>query len=320
MQFQLSAQGVTRYGVTNRAFDEARLPLPPLEEQRAIAAFLDHETAKVDELIAQQEQLVERLAEYRTAVVARTVTRGLPPGPAEAAGFDPDPRNRDSGVEWLGRIPEHWDMRQLDHVLSAMVGGGTPDTKNEEYWADDGEDGIPWVAISDMSAAGQVVTTEKQVTPSGLRSKRLQLLPIGTIIYSMYASVGEVARLGIPAVTNQAILGVFPVAPLLEDFLYWWLVAIREPVLALTRSNTQSNLNAGTVSRFPIAVPPLEEQRAIAAFLDHETDKVDALSERAETAIERLFEYRSALIAHAVTGAFDVRGSVAAQVAGGADG
>ena len=296
---------------------DSLLPVPPIEEQRAIAAFLDRETTRVDELVAQQEQLLERLAEYRTALIANTVTRGLPAEAAMAAGLDPHPRYRDSGVEWLGHMPGHWDIRKLDHVLSGMVGGGTPDTENEVYWSDDEEDGIPWVAISDMSAVGQVVTTEKQVTPRGLASKRLKLLPSGTIIYSMYASVGAVARLGIPAVTNQAILGLFPGTSLLAEFLYWWLAAIREPVLALTRINTQSNLNAGIVRRFPIAVPPLEEQRTIGQFLDQETHKVDELMVRAELAVERLLEYRSALITHAVTGRIDVCGSVAHAGGGG---
>ena len=293
------------------------IAVPPLEEQRAIAAFLDRETSKVDELVVHQEQLLERLAEYRTALIANTVTRGLPPEAAMAAGLDPYPDHHESGVEWLGQVPGHWNTRQLGTALSAMVGGGTPDTKKDQYWADDAEEGIPWVAIGDMSGGELVTTTEKRVTSLGVVASRLKLLPVGTVIYAMYASVGVVARLGIPAVTNQAILGLFPGSSLVPDFLYWWLAAIRDLVLAFTRSNTQDNLNAGTVRRFPISVPPIEEQRAIAAFLDCETASVDTLVGQAELAVERLLEYRSALITHAVTGKMDVRGSVAHAGAGG---
>ena len=97
------------------------------------------------------------------------------------------------------------------------------------------------------------------------------------------------------------------------SFLYWWLTAIRNPVLALTRNNTQSNLNAETVHKIPLALPPLEEQQAIAAFLDEELERIDALAARVEAAIERLEEYRAALITAAVTGKIDVRGDVPAE-------
>ena len=210
------------------------------------------------------------------------------------------PHYRDTGVEWLGEVPEHWEVRRLGMALAQVVGGGTPNTARDDYWADD-EDGLPWVAISDMSQGGTIEATEKKVSPSGLREARLRPLPAGSVIYSMYASVGVVARLGIRAVTNQAILGLLPDAMLSARFLYWWLAAIRYPVLALTRSNTQSNLNAETVRRLPLPLPPLDEQRAIAAFLDRETERIDALVAKKRLLIERLEEYRTALITRTVT-------------------
>ena len=90
---------------------DALLPLPPLDEQRAIAAFLDRETERIDALVAKKRLLIERLEEYRTALITRTVTRGLPPEAARAAGHDPSPRLRPSGVEWLGEVPEHWEVK-----------------------------------------------------------------------------------------------------------------------------------------------------------------------------------------------------------------
>ena len=214
--------------------------------------------------------------------------------------MNPYPAYRDSGVEWLGEVPEHWGVRRLGMALAQVVGGGTPNTARADYWADD-EDGLPWVAISDMSQGGTIEATEKKVSPSGLREARLRPLPVGSVIYSMYASVGVVARLGIRAVTNQAILGLLPDAMLSARFLYWWLAAIRYPVLALTRSNTQSNLNAETVRRLPLPLPPLDEQRAIAVYLDRETERIDALVAKKRLLIERLEEYRTALITRTVT-------------------
>ena len=143
----------------------------------------------------------------------------------------PYPNYKPSGVEWLGDVPAHWEIRRLGFALAEMVGGGTPDTANYSYWADEDEDGLPWVAIADMSAGGYITTTTKRVTEVGRAVARLRPLPAGTIIYSMYASVGAVARLGVRAVTNQAILGLVPRKMLKSSFLHWWLAAIRKPVL-----------------------------------------------------------------------------------------
>ena len=99
---------------------DALLPLPPLDEQHAIAAFLDRETERIDALVAKKRLLIERLEEYRTALITRTVTRGLPPEVARAAGLDPSPRLKSSGVEWLGDVPEHWDVRPLKRISPSV--------------------------------------------------------------------------------------------------------------------------------------------------------------------------------------------------------
>ena len=213
----------------------------------------------------------------------------------------PYPGYQSSRVEWLGDLPEHWEVRRLGAALAETVGGGTPDTGNESYWADDDEEGLPWVAIADMSAGGEVATTAKRVTSLGRAAARLRPLPAGTIIYSMYASVGAVARLRMSAATNQAILGLVPGEMIESSFLYWWLTGVRKPVLSLTRDNTQSNLNAETVCKIPLALPPLDEQRSISGFLDRETAEIDTLVERKRLLLERLAEYRTALITRTVT-------------------
>ena len=213
----------------------------------------------------------------------------------------PYPRYRSSRVEWLDDVPAHWEIRRLGTALAETVGGGTPDTANESYWADDYEEGLPWVAIADMSAGGEVTSTAKRVTSQGRAAARLRPLPTGTIIYSMYASVGAVARLSMSAATNQAILGLVPGEMLESSYLYWWLTGVRKPVLALTRDNTQSNLNAETVCKIPLALPSLEEQFSIATFLDEETARIDTLISKKRLLLDRLAEFRTALITRTVT-------------------
>ena len=112
-QLQTSATGVTRYGVPHGAVGGTLIPLPPLSEQRAIAAFLDRETGKIDRLVGRKCLLIERLDEYRQALITRTVTRGLPPDAAHAAGLNPSPHLKPSGVEWLGEVPAHWEAKRL---------------------------------------------------------------------------------------------------------------------------------------------------------------------------------------------------------------
>ena len=307
---QLVFGATTTTGLVNldgAVLGNVQFPRPPIEEQRSIVSFLDRETAEIDALVERKRLLVERLAEYRTALITRTVTRGLPPDAARAAGIDPNPRLRDSGVEWLGEVPNHWIVKHLGHALAASVGGRTPDTAKEEFWADDEDDGVPWVAIADMSGGGAVTTTQKRVTSLGVADARLRCLPPGTVIYSMYASVGAVARLGMCAVTNQAILGLIPDATVAAPFLYWWLDACRSSLEALVRSNTQSNLNAETVRHLPLIIPPTNEQRAITEFLDRRVHEINDLCALVVTAIERLQEYRTALVTAAVTGKIDVR-------------
>ena len=236
---------------------------------------------RVRRLVEAKEKLVGLLEKLRLSTISEVVT-----GQIDVRTGQPYTAYEPSGIQWLSLVPAHWGVTRLGHALCGTVAGGTPSTSKGDYWADDHEDGIPWVTIGDMSAGGTVVTTKKRITPVGMASKRLQLMQSGTVIYSMYASVGAVARLGINAVTNQAILGLLPYRILERGFLYWWLAAIRGPVMALTRSSTQSNLNAGIVRRLPLFTPPLSEQIAMDRYLDGVTSKIDTAMANTRREIE----------------------------------
>ncbi len=105
---------------------------------------------------------------------------------------------RDSGVPWLGALPSHWQVGRLKFLLSGMGSGGTPDTDQADYWSDD-DSGTPWVAIGDLSDRTHVRFTAKRLTSSGIESKRLKVWPEGTLLFSMYASLGHAALLSVPA-------------------------------------------------------------------------------------------------------------------------
>lgn len=194
----------------------------------------------------------------------------------------------------------HRGSARLKHVLTALISGGTPDTNNDDYWSDDDE-GIAWVAIGDMSTTALVRFTEKKVTESGLASKRLQVMPPGTLIYSMYASMGHVAELAIPATINQALLGFEFVEDVEPSFAKWWLRHLQPVLLAEASSNTQDNLNADKVKKLPFPAIDLASQVCIASFLDRETARIDELIAEKERMLALLDEKRSALISRVVT-------------------
>ena len=209
---------------------------------------------------------------------------------------------RASGVEWLGEIPNHWERKRLKNNVTRLESGGTPESGNLRFWTDD-ERGIPWVAISDMTREFRLRKTDKRITEEGRASKRLRLLPVGTLLYSMYASLGKVALLETEATINQAILGVvLRTRDVYRDYLRWWFEFMQRHIPMLSSSNTQDNLSAERVRNMPLVLPPdVMEQRAIAGFLDRETARIDALVAKKERLIELLQEKRTALITRAVT-------------------
>lgn len=251
--------------------------LPPLATQRAIADYLDRELARIDKLIDEQQRLIDMLKERKLLIVAHAIPKDGPKGRMK------------------------WDTR--------MVAGGTPATDVDDYWlGGDDEDGTPFVAIGDMSRRRSVTSTAKRLSESAMASRAMPVGQPGTLLLAMYASVGEVAMLDIEATWNQAILGITPDPTRLDaNFLRYALLQMRSDLLRDVRSNTQANLNASQVGSLWVPMPPLEEQRRIAADLDAQTEKLDTMLAETERFIELARERRSALISAAVTGQIDVR-------------
>lgn len=211
------------------------------------------------------------------------------------------PKFKSSGIDWLGDILNEWEVKKLKFTVKELVGGGTPDTGDDQNWTDN-NDGTPWVNIADMTRSFRIRETEKKVTIKGLLEKNLRILPKGTLLYSMYASLGKVAVLNIDAVTNQAILGIVESKDKAAiDFIKWWLISIERHLLLFSSSSTQNNLNEFKVKNMPIFLPPLSQQGQIANFLDHEADKLDGLIDKKQQLIKKLNEKRTAIIGNAIT-------------------
>lgn len=271
--------------------------VPESNEQRAIADYLDRETAQIDAFIAKNEELITLLTERRAAATFRLVT-GLD-------GTEVPPKS--VKADWFRAVPQTWDVSPL-YTMAKTFAGGTPKSDAEEYWTDDEDDGVEWIAIGDMRAVQAGHPHDgRRVTAAGLEAAGLTPRSGPLVLFAMYASVGEVAMLQRPAVWNQAILGIRTnPSRLNERYLYWTLLALRPKLGIYFRSNTQDNLNAAQVRGLRLPVPPLDEQQAIADQVEETWWSVDEEIETAQRGVELARERRAALISAAVTGKIDV--------------
>ena len=272
---------------------------PEILEQRAIASFLDRETAKIDALVAKKERLIELLQEKRTALITHAVTKGL----------DPNVPMKDSGVEWLHKLPVHWQMRRLKELGRLHGGAGFP--HNEQGV---NNEAFPFFKVGDMGLWGNSRILHKwQHTISAAGVKRLgaYLFPSNTIVF---AKVGAALRLNQrrlierPSCLDNNMLGFVPLNcdPLWSMYCLGVLDMRR-----LANPGAVPSVNEAQIGDTHVPVPPSREQLCIARFLDRETAKIDALVTRVHDAIERLKELRTALISAAVTGKIDVRETAA---------
>ena len=294
-QLQVSASGVTRYGLPNAAVGDALMPLPPLNEQRAIVTFLDRETERIDALVEKKRRLIERLREYRTALITRTVTRGLPPEAARAADLDPSSRMKPSGVEWLGDVPVHWEVKRLRDV-AVLINGYPFDSELFDQY-----EGVPLVRIRDLFTPATEVKWSGDPVPEAE-------IGDGDILIGMDGDFNVAWWTHGPALLNQRLCCARAQSAFASQrFLFYCLPFPLKALNDVTYATTVKHLSSLDVLKFRLPLPPLYEQRAIASFLDRETERIDVLSEKAEIAIERLQEHRTALITAAVTGKIDVR-------------
>ena len=282
------------------AYLAEKFGFPFVQEQQKIANFLDHETAKIDTLIEKQQQLIKLLKEKRQAVISHAVTKGL----------NPNAPMRDSGVEWLGEVPEHWALSSLGYYANIST-GATPDRSKSQYW--DGD--IPWIKTGEVRY-DEITEAEEHITPDGVANSAVTLSPPGTLLMAMYGqgvTRGRVALLGIPATYNQACAAITPNGKLWNEYLRHFFMAAYHAIRDGGNETSQMNLNADIVSKFKVTIPDMYEQHKIVEFLDIELQTFDALMDKAVGAIELMQERRTALISAAVTGKIDVRNWQALQ-------
>lgn len=270
----------------------APLILPPLGEQKAIARFLDCETAKIDRLIEKQERLIELLKEKRQAVISHAVTKGL----------NPDAKMKDSGVEWLGEVPEHWAVKKFSHC--ANIRNGQVDPRVPPY-----SQMVLFAPNHIEKATGRILfteTAEQQGADSGK-----YLCKKGEVLYSKIRPALAKAAI-CPESTALCSADMYPISAangLSNQYLLWLILSDGYTSMVTLDSDrvAMPKVNRDTLDLYKIPVPPLAEQKAISTHINYTTCRIDALIEKSNSSIELMRERRSALISAAVTGKIDVR-------------
>ena len=277
------------------------ISLPSTDEQRAIAGFLDRETAKIDALVRKKERLVGLLEEKRRTLITHAVTKGI----------DPNASMKNSGVEYLGEIPAQWEIKRLWHVTAI----GRPIMYGIVLPGPDVHEGVPIVKGGDVSSEQLRLEKLSKTTRSIESHHARSRLRTGDLVYAIRGSIGDVAM--IPSQLNGANLtqDAARVSYTSATCGPWLLHTLRSlgvfhQLSAGSLGATIRGINIRDLRRALIPVPPVAEQRAIASFVEHETDRIDALVAKVYEAIERLKELRGALVAAATTGKLDVRNAV----------
>ena len=300
VDYRLYITGSTRDKLTQEDLSSIKFVSPSLSEQKQIAKYLDHKTAKIDSLIEKKKKLIGLLKEERTSVINQAVTKGL----------DPNVPMKDSGIEWLGEIPEHWEVKRLKYVTDIQ-----------------GRIGFRGYKVSDLVAEGLGAYTigakhidNKNVinltSPEFISWEKYYESPeimvnVGDVIVTQRGTLGKVAiiykDIG-PATINPSMVLLKNIT-LYNKYLYYIFNAhfILEEINLINTATAVPMISQSQLAQFIVFSPPLPEQKKIARYLEKETYRIDTIISKSEKEIEILQEYRTALISEIVTGKIDVR-------------
>ncbi|MCL5073557.1 MAG: restriction endonuclease subunit S [Actinobacteria bacterium] len=298
-QILSNQSGGAQGGVTKQDIENIIIPKLPISEQEKIVSFLNNRTKLIDELIEKTKQKIELLKEKRTSLINHCVTKGL----------NPNVEMKDSGVEWIGKIPSHWSLIQLKYLISKVGSGVTPRGGSNVYC----DEGIPFLRSQNIQFYGleldDVVFISKEIHEQMSSSK---VIPNDVLFNITGASIGRCFHITPNSAeynVNQHVCIIRPNEMILTKFLYYCLRSDLGQI-QIYLNNTGSGkegLNFQNIKSFLLIKISKTEQRQIVDYLDSQIQKIDTLIEKENKRIELLKEYRQSLISEAVTGKIDVR-------------
>jgi type I restriction enzyme S subunit len=290
------ANGFTRINLKIDKVIDLLTALPPLVEQTSIASFLDRKTSEIDDIIADKKRLLELYEEEKTAIINQAVTKGL----------DPNAPMKDSGIEWLGEIPEHWEAVKLKYIAKVQT-GRTPKIQNSKI--DYFENGtINWFTPSDMDGSQELVNSKRSIIIEAVENDEVELFSEYSIfLVSIGATLGKVGFSKEQASANQQINVITFLDKVFDPiFGYYYIVGNKEMITLQADYTTLPILNQSKTKDLLFSFPPIQEQESIVHHIESECSKIDFKKARTEELIELLTEYRTALISEVVTGKIKV--------------
>ncbi len=279
-----TTMGFITMGVMNNSY----IAIPNIAEQQTIATYLDQKCTQIDALITNQQKQIERLKAYKQSLITETVTKGL----------NPDVPMKDSGVEWIGKIPEGWEIAATKYLFNIET-GATPKSDNHSFF--DGE--VVWVTPADFKTDDIFVSFgKKNLTIEGLNSCSATLVPKGSLIFSKRAPIGSVVISSVELCTNQGCLSCIPYTSNLTKYYYYVMSICTEQYNLLGSGTTFKEISASNFMNFSLPLPTISEQQAIVSYLDQKCTQIDNLIAIKQKKIEKLQQYKKSLIYEYVTG------------------
>ena len=267
------------------------LDVPTLADQLRMVTYLDTKLSEIDHQVSLLTSKRDAYLRLKKSIINHAVTHGL----------NPNVKMKDSGIEWIGEVPEHWEVKRMKE-LSAISSGTTPKSGEDKYY----ENGIhPWLNTSDVQDC--VINEAKfSITDKALNDYSvLKYYPIGTILIAMYGggTIGNVALMNISATINQACCAIVSNEKLLlPKYLFCYLKCHKKKIISLGFGGTQVNLSQAIIAQLPVVLPPLPEQRAIATYLDDKCAKIDTIVSNLDKQISRYGDLKRSLIDEVITG------------------
>ena len=279
------------YKIMNNEMAIIKTLLPPLNVQHQIADYLDTKCAQIDTIIAREQSVIEKLQEYNRAIISEAVTKGI----------NSDREVIDSGVQWIGRIPNSWKIIKLKYEADIRRGRFSHRPRNDpDYY--DGK--YPFIQTGDITASKKYITSYTQtLNERGLKVSTS--FPKDTICMSIAANIGDVAILSFDACFPDSIVGIGS-KKIEINYLYYALKNMKERLLSVATISTQQNINVEILNDEFIALPPVDEQKQISNYLDRKSEAIDRIVYQKKYLIDKLNEYKKSLIYEVVTGKKEV--------------
>lgn len=284
----LSSAGSAQPNISSEEILNFYIPAPSIKEQQLIATYLDQKCSEIDELITMQEEMITKLQSYKQSVITEAVTKGL----------DKNVPLKDSGIEWIGNTPEHWNKNKIIRLFGIIGSGTTPKSSKEDNYIGS----VNWIQSGDING-GYIESCKNTISDTALKEyTTLKIYKAPFIIVAMYgASVGNISISNIDGCVNQACC-VMNETKQNFKYLFYAMNSVKKYLIYKAEGGGQPNISQDKIKNTWLPIPPLSEQQSIANYLDQKCSEIDELISIKQQKIEKLKDYKKSLIFECVTG------------------